>query len=91
MSETYDILHQAEENLFYIALEEGQRAFIKYRLMSTSSEVDFYSTFVPDDYRGKGLASKLVKHAFKWAQEQSLGIKSSCWYAEKLRQRMFDK
>ncbi len=88
MSESFDILHQEQEDLFYIPLEDGQRAFIKYRHTANTSGVDFYSTFVPSDYRGKGLAAKLVKHAFAWADSQSLDIKASCWYADKMRQRL---
>ena len=51
----YQIQHQPEESLFYIHLDDGQRAFLKYRRSGAESAkamVDFYSTFVPDAYRG---------------------------------------
>ncbi len=86
----YQIQHQPEESLFYVHLEDGQRAFVKYRRSGTESAealVDFYSTFVPDAYRGKALASKLVDHAFDWAEESGLHIQSSCWYAAKKLER----
>lgn len=89
MSE-YQIHHQPEESLFYIHLEDGQRAFLKYRRSgneSATAMVDFYSTFVPDEYRGKTLASKLVDHGFAWAQEHGLHINTSCWYAAKKIER----
>ncbi len=82
----YKIHHQPEESLFYVHLEDGQRAFVKYSRSGSESAkamVDFYSTFVPDAYRGKALASKLVDHAFAWAEENDLHIKTSCWYAAK--------
>jgi len=84
----YNILHQPEEGLFYVPLDEGQRAFTRYEKIANTSEIDFYSTFVPDSHRGRGLAAQLVEHGFAWAKEQGLSIKSSCWYAEKKRQRM---
>ncbi len=86
----YQIQHQPEESLFYVHLEDGQRAFLKYRRSGTESAealVDFYSTFVPDAYRGKALASRLVDHAFDWAEENNLHIQSSCWYAAKRLER----
>ena len=82
----YEIQHQEEENLFYVALESGQRAYLKYRhsgLESAVPQVDFFSTFVPDSHRGKGLASKLVDRGFAWADGQGLHITSSCWYASR--------
>lgn len=90
----YEILHQTDENLFYVLLDGGQRAYLKYRYSgndSAVSQVDFYNTFVPDDYRGKGLAAKLVSHGFDWADEQGLFINTSCWYAAKVYQRRSQK
>lgn len=89
MSE-YQIQHQPEESLFFVHLEDGQRAFLKYRrsgLESSKAQVDFFSTFVPDEFRSKGLASQLVEHAFEWADEHKLHINTSCWYAAKKLER----
>ncbi len=86
----YEIQHQTEESLFFVHLEDGQRAFVKYRRSgseSAASQVDFFSTFVPDSHRGKGLAGKLVDHAFAWAESEKLHIISSCWYAAKKLER----
>jgi len=83
MSE-YKIQHQEPENLFFVHLEDGQRAYLKYQhsgLESAVSQVDFCSTFVPDSHRGKGLAAKLVEAAFSWAEKENLHMEASCWYA----------
>jgi predicted GNAT family acetyltransferase len=85
MSE-YQIQHQPEESLFFVLLEDDQRAFLKYRRSGSESaeaQVDFFSTFVPDEFRSKGLASQLVDHAFDWAENENLHINTSCWYAAK--------
>lgn len=86
----YSVEHQADESLFFIRLEDGENAFLRYRLIESladGGQVDFFSTFVPDAYRGKGLAAKLVEAGFDWAEEQALTIKTSCWYAAKIMDR----
>jgi len=86
----YQIQHQEEESLFYVVLEDEQRAYLKYRRSSVESavvQIDIWSTFVPESHRGKGLAERLVKHGFAWAEEHGLHITSSCWYASKLLER----
>lgn len=82
----YQIQHQPEEDLFYVLLDDGQRAYLKYRLSGADSavaQVDFWSTYVPDEYRGQGLAAKLVDQGFEWADQKGLYINTSCWYASK--------
>ncbi|MEM7359234.1 MAG: GNAT family N-acetyltransferase [Pseudomonadota bacterium] len=79
--------HQADESLFFINLEEGENAFLRYRLMESladGGQVDFFSTFVPDSHRGQGLAAQLVEAGFDWAEAEGLTIKTSCWYAAKI-------
>lgn len=84
MSE-FEIIHQQDQQLFYIEFDDNEKAFIKYRLLERQKEsaVDFYSTLVPTSQRGKGIAAKLVEKAFVWADQQQLRIEASCWYAAK--------
>jgi predicted GNAT family acetyltransferase len=85
----FTVKHQVDEELFYIELSGTARAFIKYRILESLSDggqVDFYSTFVPEEYRAQGLAAKLVQSAFAWADSENLTIKASCWYANKILQ-----
>ncbi|MCZ2721505.1 GNAT family N-acetyltransferase [Marinomonas sp. 15G1-11] len=62
-------------------------AVLKYKILidpkSGQHTVDFYSTFVPESLRGKGIAEKLVRTGLKWANEQNHEITASCWYVEK--------
>jgi len=74
------IHHDKETKRFYIVFDSGEQAELKYRLQDDSG-VDFYSTFVPNTERGKGLAAGLVEHGFEWAKQQGLEIYASCWYA----------
>ena len=78
----YPILHEPDQGLFYMELEDDQKAYTKYQMLG-NRQVDFYSTLVPTTHRGKGLASKLVERGFSWANSEGLGIQASCWYAAK--------
>ncbi len=87
---TYSIEHQPEEELFFVNMEDGQRAFLKYRRLgnrAAQSAVDFWSTFVPESHRGTGMAVALVEHGFGWARENGLHIETSCWFAAKQLQK----
>ena len=75
-----NIEHNKETKRFYLELKGGVDAELKYRLIGGSS-VDFYSTFVPNTHRGRGLASKLVQAAITWAEKNNLNMHASCWYA----------
>lgn len=78
----YEIIHEPDQQLFYIELEDDQKAYTKYTLPG-NRQVDFYSTLVPTTHREQGLAARLVDAGFKWADEQGLHIQASCWYAAK--------
>jgi len=75
-----NIEHNETNKRFFIELEGGPEAELKYRLVGDNS-VDFYSTFVPNTHRGKGLASKLVKAGIAWAKDKGFEMHASCWYA----------
>lgn len=40
--------------------------------------VVFYHTFVPEDLRGQGLATKLIRTALDWAMEEKYDIIPAC-------------
>lgn len=79
-----EVQHLPQSHKFIIH-QEGEDAVLAYRLsgQGDSASVDFYSTYVPPQYRGKGLAEKLVHTGLKWAKEQGFQIKASCWYVAK--------
>nr|WP_238582359.1 N-acetyltransferase [Cellvibrio sp. OA-2007] len=57
-----EIQHLTNEQRFVIA-HEGEEAVLAYRLFNNGekSAIDFTSTFVPPEFRGKGFAEKLVR------------------------------
>ncbi len=80
------MLHLSTQCLFQIE-QDGDIATLKYRLQESTKNdqyvIDFYSTFVPESMRGKGVAEKLVRTGLAWANDQGYTIEASCWYVEK--------
>jgi uncharacterized protein len=74
------ILHQPEQQRFVLQLDSAE-AVLNYAV--TGSSIDFNHTFVPPEFRGKGLAEKLVRHGLQWAKSQQYRIQASCWYVQK--------
>lgn len=77
------IRHHAEQQRFTLQLD-GAEAVLDYRMgqgAAGRTSVDFTHTFVPPQFRGKGLAEKLVRRGLSWAREQGYEIQASCWYA----------
>jgi uncharacterized protein len=60
-------------------------ASLHYRLSpsATKTAIDFNHTWVPPEFRGKGIAEKLVRTGIQWAKDQGYELHASCWYAAK--------
>ncbi len=85
MTTHIDIQHQPEQRRFIFDFDK-QQAVLEYALETNpagKTTIDFYHTFVPPEFRGKGFAETLVRHAMAWARNQGYEIEASCWYAEK--------
>ncbi len=59
--------------------KEGFISHVIYRI--EGDVFDIRSTFVPDELRGQGIASQLVKAACDYAKKEHLKIKPTCSYA----------
>ena len=79
-----DVQHRRDEQRFVIS-HEGAEAILAYRLFTHDDRaaIDFNSTFVPPEFRGKGFAEALVRAGIAWAKEQGYELNASCWYAAK--------
>lgn len=79
-----DVQHLPGEHKFVISSDGGE-ALLAYRLFNNGGKaaIDFNSTYVPSEFRGKGLAEKLVRAGIKWAKEHGYELHASCWYAAK--------
>lgn len=75
-----DIIHQADQQQF-ICVVDGKTSRLSYRLLD-GSRVDAYSTQVPSELRGRGIAERLVRSFYDWSQAQGLTIIASCSYVD---------
>lgn len=85
MALTPEVQHQPQQHQFVLNFENHQ-AVLQYELQkgpAGDGVVDFYRTFVPPEFRGKGFAEKLVRQGLAWAKEQGYDIRASCWYVQK--------
>ena len=82
------IKHDIENSQFTASIEnnEGQ---LKYRVLPDGN-LDFYSTYVPDAGRGKGIAKMLVDAGVEYAKSENKKIKPSCSYVESYFKRATD-
>lgn len=81
-----NIQHQEDQQFFNASLD-GHEAKITYRYVDDKT-VDFNHTFVPDAFRGHGVAAVLVNTAVAWADKNELTIRASCSYVQARLKRM---
>lgn len=74
-----NVQHRGSE--FLIRLEAGKYARVKYHVSRGALYID--STFVPEEYRGRGLAESMMKAVAEYAKQQRLKIVPVCSYAKR--------
>lgn len=74
------IEHQAAHQRFVLSLNSAT-ALLEYQL--NGQYIDFYHTYVPPEFRGKGLAEQLVTHALNWAKAAGYEPSASCSYVKR--------
>jgi len=77
MSGQVEIQHDTVGRRFCVKLE-GYEACLMYRL--SGKELDLYHTYVPEVFRGRGIAEKLCKAAFEWTKTSGFTVIPSCSY-----------
>lgn len=81
----YKIIHDEKNHKFTVTIDNLE-SHLNY---SNEGEniVDFYSTFVPRELRGKGIAALLVEEGLRYAAENNLRVIPSCSYVNAYVQR----
>lgn len=73
--------HDEEKQLFYVAIE-GKVATLKYNVIPGREVWDYYSTYVPPQFRHRGVAKILVMYALDYASKHHLQIIPTCPYVQ---------
>ena len=77
MAEELSVIHDQPAQRFCVTLQ-GYEACLMYRRQG--KELDLYHTYVPEVFRGRGIAEKLCKAGFEYAKSQGLSVIPSCSY-----------
>jgi len=78
------ITHSTATNRFEATLD-GQTAVAEYRLEPDT--ITFTHTWVPPEFRGRGIAEKLVLAGFEFARAEGRRIVPECSYVARLLER----
>lgn len=73
------IIHIPELQKFMIKLSPRKYTYLKYRISGEKLYIE--KTYTPPEYRGKGIASKLMLEVLKYSQENNLKIVPICSFA----------
>jgi predicted GNAT family acetyltransferase len=77
MAEPLNIQHDPAGQRFFVKME-GFEAVLMYR--RSNGEIDLYHTYVPEVFRGRGVAEQLCRAAFEYAKAEGLQVVPSCSY-----------
>ena len=72
-----EVHHDQAGSRFCVAMD-GYEACLMYR--RSGKTLDLYHTYVPEVFRGRGIAEKLCKAAFEHAKKEGLSVIPSCSY-----------
>ncbi len=76
---TVDVTQDESRSRFVVDLGDGDEAYLDYEERE-DGVLDYASTFVPEEHRGRGIAEQLVVTALEWASETDREVVASCPY-----------
>lgn len=79
------IQHNEQEKIFFVKIED-KIARLNYKFADEKT-LDYYSTYVPPEFRGKNIGDKLVKFALDYAREHHYAVIPSCSFVAKIIER----
>jgi uncharacterized protein len=70
-----NVQHDEQARRFCVQLGEYEAALMYAR---RGDVLDFYHIYVPEPYRDRGVAGRILAAAFDYARDQNLGVVPSC-------------
>lgn len=74
---TLTITHNPDDKEFK-AVVEGKTAFLSYNVSPDGKTLNYFTTFVPPEIRGRHIAQNIVKFALDYAKENNFRVIPSC-------------
>lgn len=72
-------MYKLLDNKIVYMIGDTKKGVLEFRV--NGNQADIYHTYVDDDLRGQGIASKLVLMAFEYFEKSNYEVKCSCSYA----------
>ena len=72
-------MYKLLDNKIVYMIGNTEKGVLEFRV--NGNQADIYHTYVDDDLRGQGIASKLVLMAFEYFEKNNYEVKCSCSYA----------
>jgi len=79
------IEHDESAHRFVLG-RDGVESYLLYRPIDPLA-MDFVSTWVHPQLRGRGIGSRIVEHALEWAKVRGLKIVPTCWFVDEFIER----
>ncbi len=77
--------HTAAEGRFALMKDQAEAGYLTY--VRKDGVMVIEHTVVSEDFRGQGIAGRLVERAAAYAREQSLRVEPQCSYARRFLER----
>jgi predicted GNAT family acetyltransferase len=78
--------HEPDSHRFVVHLEGGAEATLEYRHAGAKT-LDYRSTFVPVEHRGRGIGDRMVLDALDYARENDYSVIPSCSFVRSIVKR----
>jgi len=75
-----ELLKESGGGLFFIRLAEGAQCFLRFKVEGAVMVIE--AVLTPEEFRGRGLAAKLMDEAVKYAEKHGYRVLPKCSYAE---------
>ena len=82
METAITIEHDSDNNEFY-SIVNGQTSRLSYVRLPDGKTLDFQSTYVPVELRGRRIGYYLVEAGLRYAQDNGLTVIPSCPFVKK--------
>ena len=78
------IVNHSKDTHQFVAIVEGKVATLDYTVSEDGQILDYYSTFVPKELRGRQIGQDLVKSALEYAKDHQVKIKPTCPFVKRI-------
>ena len=72
-------MYKLLDNKIVYIVDGTEKGVLEFRI--NGNQADIYHTYVDDDLRGQGIASRLVEIVFDYFDKNNYEVKCSCSYA----------